>query len=175
MAKKGLLLIVILIIIILAVGAVAYFVYKLPNKSSDNNGKIACTTEAKLCPDGSYVARTGLNCEFAPCPAQSASGIKGLVLLGPVCPVVKNPPDSQCADKPYSTKLAVSSADQPKIIKQFSSGQDGKFSVNLDPGQYIIIAAPSTTGFPRCSSRNIVDVVAGQYADTVVFCDSGIR
>ncbi len=28
----------------------------------------ACTQEAKQCPDGSYVGRTGPNCEFAPCP-----------------------------------------------------------------------------------------------------------
>jgi len=28
----------------------------------------ACTLEAKLCPDGTYVGRTGPNCEFAPCP-----------------------------------------------------------------------------------------------------------
>ena len=28
----------------------------------------ACTAEAKLCPDGSAVGRTGPNCEFAPCP-----------------------------------------------------------------------------------------------------------
>jgi hypothetical protein len=28
----------------------------------------ACTQEAKLCPDGSYVGRTGVNCEFAICP-----------------------------------------------------------------------------------------------------------
>lgn len=30
----------------------------------------ACTADAKKCPDGSYVARTGPNCEFAPCPSQ---------------------------------------------------------------------------------------------------------
>ena len=28
----------------------------------------ACTQEAKQCPDGSYVGRTGPNCEFAKCP-----------------------------------------------------------------------------------------------------------
>lgn len=28
----------------------------------------ACTMEAKLCPDGSAVGRTGPNCEFAKCP-----------------------------------------------------------------------------------------------------------
>lgn len=31
-------------------------------------GQTACTQEAKLCPDGSYVGRTGPNCEFAACP-----------------------------------------------------------------------------------------------------------
>lgn len=30
---------------------------------------VACTAEAMLCPDGSYVGRSGPNCEFAACPA----------------------------------------------------------------------------------------------------------
>lgn len=29
----------------------------------------ACTQEAKQCPDGSYVGRTGQDCRFAPCPS----------------------------------------------------------------------------------------------------------
>lgn len=29
---------------------------------------VACTMEAKLCPDGSAVGRSGPECEFAPCP-----------------------------------------------------------------------------------------------------------
>ncbi|MBU2635407.1 hypothetical protein KJ841_02985, partial [Patescibacteria group bacterium] len=29
---------------------------------------IACTMDAKLCPDGSYVARIPPKCDFAPCP-----------------------------------------------------------------------------------------------------------
>lgn len=32
-------------------------------------GQKACTMEAKLCPDGTAVGRTGPNCEFAECPA----------------------------------------------------------------------------------------------------------
>lgn len=39
--------------------------YEVPVKFSEN---VACTLDAKLCPDGSYVSRTGPNCEFAPCP-----------------------------------------------------------------------------------------------------------
>jgi hypothetical protein len=30
--------------------------------------QVACTMEAKLCSDGSYVGRTGPDCEFTPCP-----------------------------------------------------------------------------------------------------------
>lgn len=33
-----------------------------------SGGAVACTMDAKMCPDGSYVGRTGPNCEFAPCP-----------------------------------------------------------------------------------------------------------
>lgn len=36
---------------------------------NQNNNSTACTQEAKLCPDGSYVGRTGPNCAFAPCPS----------------------------------------------------------------------------------------------------------
>src|SRR5687767_15367306 len=30
---------------------------------------VACTDDAKICPDGSAVGRVGPNCEFAPCPS----------------------------------------------------------------------------------------------------------
>ncbi|MFA5355308.1 MAG: hypothetical protein WC302_01020 [Candidatus Paceibacterota bacterium] len=32
---------------------------------------VVCTEEAKFCPDGSYVNRTGPNCEFAECPSNN--------------------------------------------------------------------------------------------------------
>jgi hypothetical protein len=35
-----------------------------------------CTMEVKLCPDGSYVSRTGPNCEFSPCPGVTSSSAK---------------------------------------------------------------------------------------------------
>jgi hypothetical protein len=33
-------------------------------------GMRMCTMEAKICPDGTGVGRTGANCEFAPCPEE---------------------------------------------------------------------------------------------------------
>ena len=36
------------------------------NNPKDNNSQV-CAADVKLCPDGSYVSRTGSNCEFAKC------------------------------------------------------------------------------------------------------------
>lgn len=38
--------------------------------------EVVCTMDAKLCPDGSYVGRTGPNCEFKPCPTDQTAGWK---------------------------------------------------------------------------------------------------
>ncbi|MEZ4200665.1 MAG: hypothetical protein R3B69_03745 [Candidatus Paceibacterota bacterium] len=35
---------------------------------------VACTEEAKQCSDGSFVGRTGPNCEFAACPSEKSKG-----------------------------------------------------------------------------------------------------
>jgi hypothetical protein len=35
---------------------------------SETEEIVACTMDAKICPDGSAVGRTAPNCEFAPCP-----------------------------------------------------------------------------------------------------------
>ncbi len=37
------------------------------------NGPVACTADAKLCPDGSYVGRSGPSCAFAACPPAPVS------------------------------------------------------------------------------------------------------
>lgn len=56
-------ILIIIIGVIILVG-IAYFMFGLANKTKP----IACTQEAKICPDGSSVGRTGSNCEFASCP-----------------------------------------------------------------------------------------------------------
>ncbi|MGB8815676.1 MAG: hypothetical protein WCC74_00330 [Minisyncoccia bacterium] len=62
--------ILITIVALLAIaGGGAYFYI---NKKSLNS-PIVCTMEAKLCPAGSYVGRTGPKCEFTPCPLSVAT------------------------------------------------------------------------------------------------------
>lgn len=44
------------------------FIFLLIVLVACSKSQTACTEEAKLCPDGSYVGRIGPNCEFAECP-----------------------------------------------------------------------------------------------------------
>lgn len=51
------------VLVLFLAGAVVY----LAQFKTTPPKEIACTQEAKQCPDGSYVSRTGPNCAFAPC------------------------------------------------------------------------------------------------------------
>jgi tryptophan-rich sensory protein len=57
---------------ILWVTFAGYLNFSIWYLSNNANSITACTQEAKLCPDGSAVGRTGPNCEFAPCPSVTA-------------------------------------------------------------------------------------------------------
>ncbi len=46
------------------------------SSSSGSSGNVACSTEAKQCPDGSFVGRIGTNCDFAPCPATDCNSLE---------------------------------------------------------------------------------------------------
>ena len=52
----------------IVIGGILYLIYPTPKVYHAPNEPVACTADAKLCPDGSYVGRTGPNCEFSPCP-----------------------------------------------------------------------------------------------------------
>ncbi|MCK5285949.1 MAG: hypothetical protein KAJ58_01855 [Candidatus Pacebacteria bacterium] len=70
--QKGFIPTLILIIVgVLVVGSGVVYLSK-PTLVDDIE-HIACTEEAKLCPDGSAVGRIAPDCEFAECPEFSES------------------------------------------------------------------------------------------------------
>lgn len=185
-----------LIFLVIGIAIIAFFIITKPTStptSAPTPDQVFCTQEAKLCPDGSYVSRTGPQCQFSACPTntvtptttitptptpttttpKTTSGITGIVLLGPTCPVMREPPEPECADKLYKTALVVTTPDGSRIIKKFSSDMDGKFKVNLPPGEYLVQSSPTTT-YPLCSSDGNVIVKAGMFTDTAVSCYTGI-
>lgn len=171
---------IIMVAIVIAGGAYWY----IQTKQSGQTGK-ACTMEAKLCPDGSAVGRTGPNCEFTPCPDTTAatstekgilpynSGIRGQVMLGPTCPVERIPPDPNCADKPYQTRVAIFRASDPVHAILFTNTDaGGTFSASLPPGDYTLGAGQSN--LPRCD-RPQVTVGPNAFVSVTISCDTGIR
>jgi len=129
-----------LIIVVVVGGALVYSVYFSLPKQETPNGKIDnpvfCTMEAKLCPDGSYVGRTGPKCEFAVCPAPKGEGtIKGKVSIGPLCPVE---PCSVNITNPYVSRSIILKTKTGKIIKTISLFSDGSFSAKAGAGVYVL-------------------------------------
>lgn len=66
-----------LIIAVMALLVICSGVYIYANKKTIDS-PIACTAEAKLCPDGSAVGRIGPDCEFALCPTDTISDKQGV-------------------------------------------------------------------------------------------------
>ena len=45
------------------------------NTPESTSSSVACTMEAKICPDGSAVGRSGPKCEFAACPTAKPTAV----------------------------------------------------------------------------------------------------
>ncbi len=74
--KKHIYFFVIVVLVLVAAGLVSS-TRSMPAKNLDLDSNpddaVACTMDAKMCPDGSYVGRSGPKCEFAACPGPSQS------------------------------------------------------------------------------------------------------
>lgn len=260
----------------LALVGVVFALWFVINTLGTGPTGVACTEEAKQCPDGSYVARTGPACEFAACPLPNAmttvhlgetatihgttitalelledsrcpvdvqciqagtvrlraaidaynrdfiftllqpqtvgnatvllssvipaerrstetvassdyrftftvtpiqsstanSRIRGTVLLGPTCPVMRDPPDPQCADKPYATAIRVYRLGSTDVFVSQQSAANGTFEIAVPEGRYTVTASGGTV-LPRCAP---IEVTVGATPVTAnISCDTGIR
>jgi hypothetical protein len=100
------------------------------------------------------------------------SGARGVVTIGPTCPV-ERPGDPSCADRPYAAALKVVRARDHSLVKKFSSHSDGRFVVHLRRGRYAIEKA----GSGRLPSLAPVSfsVARHRFTRIAVRFDSGIR
>ena len=102
---------------------------------------VACTMEALECPDGSYVGRSGPNCEFAACPTLPVP--PAAEIPAPDTPVSSGDEDTvmctmdarQCSDGSFVGRVAPGCA--------FAACPDG--SQPLDP---VVIGGTETTCTP---------------------------
>lgn len=103
-------------------------------------------------------------------PGAGGSGIRGRVVLAPTCPVETE--SSPCPPEPVQATVRVQS--NGETVEMFETDADGTFVVDLDPGDYVLIADPATTG-AMAGRPTAVTVEPGVYAQVDVVLDTGIR
>lgn len=141
---------------------------------------IACTMEAKLCSDGSYVGRTGPKCEFSLCPGEKNEGdvsktlgtLTGKVNIGPLCPVEPCPAP---VTNPYVSRQIVLTPKNGKAPLYLKLDKDGGFSGNIPAGNYELTL--SDCGFMGCryALPKTVVIEAGKTTSLNINIDTGIR
>ncbi len=77
MKPHSLFIMIVVGLLLFGVGVLALYAAKvnrgIGNGPEEFTGGQICTQDAKQCPDGSYVSRTGPNCSFAECPGAGAA------------------------------------------------------------------------------------------------------
>ena len=127
---------------------------------------VACTDEAKICPDGTGVGRTGPNCEFTPCPGEATppNPATPICNMGPMrCPdgsMVSPGPQCQFAPCPGSSPGSGGSEGSPGSSGSGAGGMRG--SGEPGPGAS---SGSSGSQLVRASVVNMNDVGLSSYPD----------
>jgi hypothetical protein len=101
-------------------------------------------------------------------PTDGPSGIGGIVLVGPDC---RNPSEASPCLTPYEARLVILDPDG-RVVGEVTSGPDGRFRIELPPGEYVVQPAPGGDPFPRAEARTVT-VVAGEMSEIEIDYERG--
>lgn len=111
--------------------------------------------------------------EGSPLPGET--GVTGTVTAGPTCPVVTDPPDPNCADRPVAGAVLVLVDAGGAEVARVTSAADGTFAVALAPGAYRLVPQP-VEGLMGTAPEIEFRVEAGEPTEELlVVYDTGIR
>ncbi len=97
-----------------------------------------------------------------------ATGIRGVVLLGPTCPTETG--GEPCVT-PYVAELVIFDRSNVEVAR-VTSGPDGRFEIALPPGEYTVTPTP---GDPFPTALPVpVSVVEGSFTEIEINYESGI-
>jgi hypothetical protein len=98
------------------------------------------------------------------------SGIRGMVLYGPTCPVQRA---GQTCERPYATSITVKREPAGTVVARASSGSDGRFTARLSAGTYLL-EPRNGKPYPRAQSQTVT-VHRHRFTNVTIRFDSGIR
>jgi hypothetical protein len=117
------------------------------------------------CGDGSSATTTG---------AATTYSIAGYAHAGPTCPVVLDPPDPACADRPVQDAGILVLAEDGVVVARTVTQADGSFTVQVPPGSYTVVFQP-VQGLLGTAPPQEVVVVDAPVAGVDGAYDTGIR
>ena len=103
---------------------------------------------------------------------QGVGTVSGTILRGPICPVVKDPPDEECADQPVFGDFIVKDVSGISEVARFSTQRNGSFTVSLPAGEYSI---ESVTPLGLGIQAHLIEVRANKTSEYTITFDTGIR
>jgi len=132
-----------------------------------------------VAPDGivSIVSETGASVPDTAWPEATTTrrtGIGGNATAGPVCPVVRNPPDPACAPRPVAGAVLLIRDASGAEVARTRTAADGTFFVALAPGGYVV-EPQAVTGLMGTAGSQSVTVNDGVASRIQLDYDTGIR
>ena len=108
-------------------------------------------------------------------PATADQAITGIVTAGPVCPVVTDPPDPSCEDRPVAGAEIVVRDEAGEMIARVRTADDGTFSIPVAAGRYELVPQPveGLLGTAASVEATVVDGVPSEPIQ--ISYDTGIR
>ena len=114
-----------------------------------------------------FLLVVGASCR--PAPVSEPHGdppalVVGRVVAGPTCPVVQDPPDPGCADRPVAGAVIVVLDEEGREVTRATSDQEGAFTFELGPvlpspwspnPSRVYSEPPSRSRWPRRTSASV--------------------
>lgn len=96
------------------------------------------------------------------------------VTAGPTCPVVTDPPDPNCADRPVAGAVVVVEDRDGREVARGTADEDGMIRLALAAGAYRLVPQP-VDGLMGTAVPVEVVLAAGDRAEVTLSYDTGIR
>ncbi len=108
-------------------------------------------------------------------PLPNDTGVRGTVVAGPTCPVVTDPPDPSCAERPVEGAVLVVTTMAGIEVDRATSDAEGAFGIALAPGAYRLVPQP-VEGLMGTAEPQEFSVEWGiLIPELIVAYDTGIR